>query len=112
MPTKTEQSDLYQSVYGRNADSPICVLAARSPADCFDVGIEAVRIATKFMTPVIVLTDGYIGNAAEPWLIPDVTGMQKFPVKFETKIEGFQPFKRDPKTMARSWAGACTAASL
>ena len=104
MPTKTEQSDLYQAVYGRNADSPVCVLAARSPADCFDVGIEAVRIATKFMTPVIVLTDGYIGNAAEPWLIPDVTGMQKFPAKFETKVEGFQPFKRDPKTMARSWA--------
>ena len=104
MPTKTEQSDLYQSVYGRNADSPVCVLAARSPADCFDVGIEAVRIATKFMTPVIVLTDGYIGNAAEPWLIPDVAEMRKFPVKFEAETEGFHPFKRDPKTLARSWA--------
>ena len=104
MPTKTEQSDLYQSVYGRNADSPICVLAARSPADCFDVGIEAVRIATKFMTPVIVLTDGYIGNAAEPWLIPDVSGMQKFPVKFEVETANFHPFERDPETLARSWA--------
>ena len=104
MPTKTEQSDLYQSVYGRNADSPVCVLAARSPADCFDVGIEAVRIATKFMTPVIVLTDGYISNAAEPWLIPDVAEMRKFPVKFEAETEGFHPFKRDPKTLARSWA--------
>ncbi|MEK9722903.1 MAG: 2-oxoacid:acceptor oxidoreductase family protein, partial [Rhodospirillaceae bacterium] len=78
MPTKTEQSDLFQSVYGRNADAPLCVLAARSPADCFDVGVEAVRIATKFMTPVIVLTDGYIGNAAEPWLIPDVSKLTPF----------------------------------
>ena len=104
MPTKTEQSDLYQSVYGRNADSPVCVLAARSPADCFDVGIEAVRIATKFMTPVIVLTDGYIGNAAEPWLIPDVAEMRKFPVKFEAETQDFHPFKRDPETLARSWA--------
>ena len=67
LPTKTEQSDLYQAVLGRNADSPLCVLAARSPADCFDVAIEAVRIAIKYMTPVFLLTDGYIGNAAEPW---------------------------------------------
>ncbi len=104
MPTKTEQSDLFQSVYGRNADSPLCVLAARSPGDCFDVGIEAVRIATKFMTPVIVLTDGYIGNAAEPWLIPDVAGLKEFPVNFENRAEGFHPFLRDPDTGARPWA--------
>jgi len=104
MPTKTEQSDLYQAVYGRNADSPVCVLAARSPGDCFEVAIEAVRIATKYMTPVIVLTDGYIGNAAEPWLIPDVAGYETFPVSFETEVEGFHPFRRDEKTGARSWA--------
>ena len=104
MPTKTEQSDLFQAVFGRNADAPACVLAARSPADCFDVGIEAVRIATKFMTPVIILTDGYIGNAAEPWLIPDVAGLTKFPVSFETETEGFYPFKRSMETLARTWA--------
>jgi 2-oxoglutarate/2-oxoacid ferredoxin oxidoreductase subunit alpha len=104
LPTKTEQSDLFQAVYGRNGDAPLCVLAARSPADCFDVAIEAVRIATKFMTPVIVLTDGYIGNAAEPWLIPDVDSMERIPVSFRTDPEDFKPFERDPETLARSWA--------
>ncbi|MFO1188453.1 MAG: 2-oxoacid:acceptor oxidoreductase subunit alpha [Alphaproteobacteria bacterium] len=104
MPTKTEQSDLYQSVYGRNADSPAVVLAARSPADCFETTIEAVRIAVTYMTPVYLLTDGYIANAAEPWLIPDVTRYKPFPVKFRTETEGFQPFARDPKTLARNWA--------
>jgi 2-oxoglutarate ferredoxin oxidoreductase subunit alpha len=103
MPTKTEQSDLYQAVFGRNADSPVVVLAARSPADCFDVGIEAVRIATKYMTPVIVLTDGYIVNAAEPWRIPDMAGYEPFPVQFRTDPEGFHPFLRDPQTLARPW---------
>ena len=76
MPTKTEQSDLYQAVYGRNADSPLVVLAARSPADCFDTAVEAVRLATRFMTPVMLLTDGYIGNAAEPWRIPDLEAFE------------------------------------
>ncbi len=103
MPTKTEQSDLYQSVYGRNADAPLAVLAARSPADCFEVGIEAVRIATKYMTPVIVLTDGYIVNAAEPWRIPDMESYAPFPVAFRTDPEGFQPFLRDPETLSRPW---------
>ena len=103
MPTKTEQSDLYQAVYGRNADSPVAVLAARSPADCFQVAIEAVRLATKFMTPVILLSDGYIMNAAEPWRIPDVGAIAPFPVPFRTDAEGFQPFLRDPKTGARPW---------
>jgi 2-oxoglutarate ferredoxin oxidoreductase subunit alpha len=103
MPTKTEQSDLYQAVYGRNADSPIAVLAARSPADCFEVGIEAARLATKFMTPVMLLTDGYIMNAAEPWKIPDMDGVAPFPVSFRTDAEGFQPFLRDPDTGARPW---------
>lgn len=103
LPTKTEQSDLYQAVYGRNADSPLVVLAARSPADCFEVGIEAVRLATKYMTPVIVLSDGYIVNAAEPWHIPDMADYAPFPVKFHTETEGFHPFMRDPETMARPW---------
>jgi len=103
MPTKTEQSDLYQSVYGRNADSPVVVLAARSPADCFEVAIEAVRLATKYMTPVILLTDGYIVNAAEPWRIPDMDDFEPFPVTFHTDPEGFHPFQRDPETLARPW---------
>ena len=104
MPTKTEQSDLYQAVLGRNADSPLCVLAARAPADCFDVAIEAVRIAIKYMTPVFILTDGYIGNAAEPWNIPDINDYAKIPVNFRTDPEGFHPFLRDDDTLARVWA--------
>ena len=104
MPTKTEQSDLHQAVFGRNADSRVAVVSARSPSDCFEVAIEAVRIATKYMTPVIVLTDGYIANAAEPWLIPDVDTLSPMPVEFRTDTEGFHPFLRDPATLARPWA--------
>ena len=104
MPTKTEQSDLYQAVYGRNGDAPLVVLAAHGPADCFDVAIEACRLATRYMTPVMLLTDGYIGNAAEPWLIPTVSTREKFPVEFATNPEGFAPFNRDPETLARPWA--------
>ena len=104
LPTKTEQSDLYQAVYGRNADSPLIVLAARSPADCFKVAIEAVRLATRYMTPVILLSDGYIANASEPWRLPEVATMQPFPVSFREDPEGFQPFLRDPETLARPWA--------
>jgi len=104
LPTKTEQSDLYQAVFGRNGDSPVAVIAARSPSDCFEVAIEAVRLATKYMTPVFVLTDGYIANASEPWLIPDVDTLARFPVKYHTEVEGFRPFLRDPETLARVWA--------
>ncbi|TNE34563.1 MAG: 2-oxoacid:acceptor oxidoreductase subunit alpha [Alphaproteobacteria bacterium] len=104
MPTKTEQSDLYQSVYGRNGDAPLVVLAAHGPADCFDVAIEACRLATKYMTPVTLLTDGYIGNAAEPWLIPTVADREPFPVTYTTDPEGFAPFNRDPETLSRPWA--------
>ncbi len=104
MPTKTEQSDLYQSVFGRNADSPLAVIAARSPADAFECGIEAIRLASKYMTPVIVLTDGYIANAAEPWRIPDMDDYEPFPVSFHQETEGFQPFQRVPETGARVWA--------
>ena len=104
MPTKTEQSDLFQAVFGRNADSPLAVIAACSPADCFEVGIEAIRIATRHMTPVIVLSDGYIANASEPWLIPDVDGFAFEPPKFHTEPDNFHPFLRDPDTLARVWA--------
>ncbi len=104
LPTKTEQSDLYQAVYGRNGDAPMPVLAARSPADCFEVAIEAVRIAVHYMTPVMVLTDGYIANAAEPWRVPDMSGYKPFPVTFLEDVPegGFQPYGRDDK-LARPW---------
>src|SRR6266550_507410 len=104
MPTKTEQSDLFQAVLGRNADSPLAVIAAASAGDCFEVAIEAVRLATKYMTPVILLTDGYLAHAAEPWLIPDVDALPGFPVTFRTDPEGFHPYVRDAKTLARAWA--------
>jgi 2-oxoglutarate ferredoxin oxidoreductase subunit alpha len=104
LPTKTEQSDLYQAVYGRNGDAPCIVLATRSPADCFEVGIEAARLATTYMTPVILLTDGYIANAAEPWRIPDMNAIKPFPASFRTEPEGFHPFLRDEATLARAWA--------
>ena len=104
LPTKTEQSDLYQAVYGRTGDAPMPVLAARSPADAFDVAIEAVRIATQYMTPVMVLTDGYIANAAEPWRVPDMSAYTPFPVTFmeEAPEGGFLPYGRDEK-LARPW---------
>ncbi len=104
LPTKTEQSDLYQAVYGRNGDTPIPVIAARSPADAFDCAIEAVRIATQFMTPVILLTDGYIANAAEPWKVPHRASFDAFPVTFLDHVPegGFKPYGRDAK-LARPW---------
>ncbi len=103
MPTKTEQSDLYLSVYGRNADSPLVVIAANSSADSFDVAIEAVRLATKYMTPVVLLSDTYIANAAEPWRVPDADHFKPFKVDFRTESAGFQPFMRDGATLARPW---------
>lgn len=104
MPTKADQADLLQAVYGRNGDTPLPVLAAATPADCFEVAVEAVRLATKYMTPVIVLSDGYLANAAEPWLIPDVDKIPRFPVRFRTEADGFYPYQRDPETLARPWA--------
>jgi len=103
MPTKTEQSDLFQAVHGRNADAPLAVLAAATTTDCFDVAVEAVRIATKYMTPVIILTDGYLAHAAEPWRIPRAADLPRFPVSYRTDPEGFHPFLRDPETLARPW---------
>ncbi|HEY6916338.1 MAG TPA: 2-oxoacid:acceptor oxidoreductase subunit alpha [Allosphingosinicella sp.] len=106
LPTKTEQSDLYQAVYGRNGDAPMPVIAARSPADAFDCAIEAVRIAVQYMTPVMLLTDGYIANAAEPWKVPDMSGYAPFPVSFHdekpTEGEPVLPYARDEKR-ARVW---------
>ena len=103
LPTKTEQSDLFQAVYGRNGDAPLAVLASSTPADCFETAIEAVRIAVRHMTPVMLLSDGYIANAAEPWLVPDLEAITRFPVCFQTEPEGFHPFLRDPETLARVW---------
>ncbi len=104
LPTKTEQSDLYQAVYGRNGDAPMPVIAARSPSDAFEVAIEACRIAVEYMTPVMLLTDGYIANAAEPWKVPDPAGFEPFPAKFLTEPRGEEllPYKRDEKG-ARPW---------
>ena len=104
LPTKTEQSDLYQAVYGRNGDAPMPVVAARSPGDAFECAIEACRIAVQYMTPVMLLTDGYIANAAEPWAVPDLTTYEAFPVEFLTEVPegGFKPYGRDEK-LARPW---------
>ncbi len=104
LPTKTEQSDLYQAVYGRNGDAPMPVIAARSPGDAFECAIEACRIAVQYMTPVMLLTDGYIANAAEPWAVPDLTAYEAFPVEFLTEVPegGFKPYSRDEK-LARPW---------
>ncbi len=103
LPTKTEQSDLFQALWGRNGDAPLVVLAATSPGDCFQAAIEAVRITTKYRTPVMLLTDGFIANGAEPWKLPDLSQIAPFPVEFYTDPEGFQPFLRDPETLARVW---------
>jgi len=107
LPTKTEQSDLYQAIYGRNGEAPMPVISSCSPGDCFEVAIEAVRLAVKYMTPVMLLSDGYIANAAEPWKLPEISKLKPFPATFaKTKggEEDFNPFKRDPKTLARIWA--------
>ncbi|MBI4573634.1 MAG: 2-oxoacid:acceptor oxidoreductase subunit alpha [candidate division NC10 bacterium] len=103
LPTKTEQADLYQAVFGRNSDSPLPVLAAATPTDCFTTAYEAVRIAIKYMTPVILLSDGYLANGAEPWSIPRFEELPAIPVHFRTEAEGFFPYLRDPETLARPW---------
>ncbi len=114
MPTKTEQADLLMALYGRNGESPVAVLAPATPADCFDTAIEAVRIAVKYRTPVIILSDGYLANGSEPWRIPSVDGLAKLRNEFSFAIPndkqaadaptGFLPFQRDPQTLARPWA--------
>jgi 2-oxoglutarate ferredoxin oxidoreductase subunit alpha len=104
LPTKTEQADLLQALFGRNSEAPIPVLAAATPGDCFWVALEASRIAIKYMVPVIVLSDGYLANGAEPWKIPDLQDLPDIPVKFRTDPDGFMPYLRNPETLARPWA--------
>jgi len=104
LPTKTEQADLLQALFGRNSEAPVPVLAAATPGDCFWVALEASRIAIKYMVPVIVLSDGYLANGAEPWRIPELSELPEIPVRFRTEPEGFLPYARDPHTLARPWA--------
>jgi 2-oxoglutarate ferredoxin oxidoreductase subunit alpha len=93
-----------QAVFGRNSEAPIPVIASSTPADCFNMAFEAVRLAIKYMTPVILLSDGYLANGAEPWLIPDVDALPDIGPEFRTDPDGFQPYQRDEKTLARPWA--------
>jgi 2-oxoglutarate ferredoxin oxidoreductase subunit alpha len=109
LPTKTEQADLLQALYGRNSEAPVPVLAASTPGDCFWVAMEASRIAIKYMVPVIILSDGYLANGAEPWKIPTAAELPEIPVHYRTEPEGFQPYQRDPATLSRPWAVPGTA---
>ncbi len=108
LPTKTEQADLLQALYGRNGEAPLPVVAPQSPADCFDAAIEAVRLATKYRTPVLLLSDGYLANGSEPWLLPEAGALPDLTVHFATEPNGedgaFLPYKRHPETLARPWA--------
>ena len=114
MPTKTEQADLLMALYGRNGESPVAVIAPATPSDCFDTALEAVRIAVKYRTPVIILSDGYLANGSEPWRIPEVAGLPKLRDEFsfsspkewagEDGKPEFHPFRRNPQTLARPWA--------
>lgn len=107
LPTKTEQADLLLAMFGRNGESPLPILAAQSPADCFGLIQEAFRIATEFMVPVIFLSDGYIANGAEPWRIPDVSELTPLKIEHPTGLnseKGYMPYKRNPETLARPWA--------
>jgi 2-oxoglutarate ferredoxin oxidoreductase subunit alpha len=104
LPTKTEQADLFQALFGRNSEAPVPVLAPATPGDCFWVALEASRIALKYMVPVIVLSDGYLANGAEPWRIPEISELPEIPVRFRTDPAGFLPYERDPDTLSRPWA--------
>jgi 2-oxoglutarate ferredoxin oxidoreductase subunit alpha len=114
MPTKTEQADLLMALFGRNGESPVAIVAPATPADCFDMAMEAVRIAVKYRTPVIILSDGYLANGSEPWRIPTVDSLAKLRDEFSFAIPNeapgaddtaeFLPFQRDPQTLARPWA--------
>lgn len=103
MPTKTEQADLLQAAVGRNGECPVAVLAAATPADCFETAIEACRIAVKYMTPVVMLTDGYLTNGSEPWQLPNLDDLKPFSVEHSAEPESFHPYTRDEKTLARPW---------
>jgi 2-oxoglutarate/2-oxoacid ferredoxin oxidoreductase subunit alpha len=116
MPTKTEQADLLQAMFGRNGEAPVPIVAPRSPSDCFDAALEAARIATTYRVPVILLSDGYLANGSEPWRIPEVADLPDLTVRFTTEpnaeVDGqpvFYPYLRDPETLARPWAVPGTA---
>ncbi|MBO4272117.1 2-oxoacid:acceptor oxidoreductase subunit alpha [Microbispora triticiradicis] len=113
MPTKTEQTDLLMAMYGRNGESPVPVLAPATPSDCFTMAVEAARIAVKYRTPVMLLSDGYLANGSEPWRIPEVSELPDISAPFTTEANGedgtYLPFKRDPETLARPWAVPGTA---
>jgi 2-oxoglutarate ferredoxin oxidoreductase subunit alpha len=104
LPTKTEQADLLQAMFGRPSEAPCIVIAARSASDCFEAAYEATRLSIKYMTPVILLSDGYIANGAEPWMLPKIEDLLPIPVNFRTDATGFLPYSRDPMTLARPWA--------
>jgi len=104
MPTKTEQGDLYQCMFGRNSDAACAIVAPATPGDCFYMAIEAFRLATKFMTPVFYLSDGYLGNGSEPWRIPQARDLEAIKISHPTDPKDFQPYLRDPDTLARPWA--------
>jgi 2-oxoglutarate ferredoxin oxidoreductase subunit alpha len=104
MPTKIEQADLLLALYGRNSDSPLPVLAPVAPGDCFYTVLEAFRLAVRYMTPVVVLSDSFLANSAEPWRVPDLEALPREPVAFHTEARGFEPYARDPEKLARPWA--------
>ena len=112
LPTKTEQSDLLQAMFGRNGEAPVAIIAPQSPSDCFFATIEAARIAVEYRTPVFLLSDGYLANGSEPWLVPNVESLPTFEPNFATGpnhtaedgTESFWPYLRDPETLARPWA--------
>ena len=104
MPTKTEQGDLLQAMFGRNGESPVAIVAPATASDCFEMAIEAWRIAIKYRTPVVFLSDGYLGMGSEPWLVPDVNALPKIDPGFASDPATFQPYARDPRTLARPWA--------
>jgi 2-oxoglutarate ferredoxin oxidoreductase subunit alpha len=104
MPTKTEQGDLLQAMFGRNGESPVAIVAPATASDCFHVAIEAWRIAIKYRTPVIFLSDGYLGMGSEPWLVPDVASLPRIDPDFASDPSTFKPYARDPETLARPWA--------
>lgn len=103
LPTKTEQADLFQAVHGRNGEAPVPVIAASSPSDCFFAALEAVQIAIRYMTPVMLLSDGYIANGQEPWRLPKMSDLKSIEVKFRTDPENFYAYERDDNTLARAW---------
>src|SRR6185436_11681748 len=104
MPTKTEQADLLQAMFGRHGESPVPIVAPASPADCFDAALEACAVATRHMVPVILLSDGYLANGAEPWKLPALADLPDLAVEFRTDPQGFTPYLRDERTLARPWA--------